>query len=290
MIRLATTRVASVLQYRSDFWMLKDLSPYLMKRIFYFLVFVCLAACKPPAAPVVKNESPSPSPTPSPAASAAPVSRDAPGSATAPDDKDFPKPDGFVGVWATQDEYKDIFNVLLFADGRAVSNWSNGRNGGHGERGQWHMSGKEILVFYRNGWTDRFVPEGDGFIDKGYSPGTNIQGSPADQSPATRVEGNLAAYSGVWRLNKEPDGSFLYVSLQSDGDAESTNPANGPGKWQLTAEGARITWKDGWTELITKQGEQFVRMAWAPKVATTEPPMDSTEAFKVGTVPSHIAP
>ncbi|MEO8204777.1 MAG: hypothetical protein ABI615_01260 [Chthoniobacterales bacterium] len=274
-----------------------------MKRLFLFVVFASLVACKPQSPQSPPEASPSPTPQPSPSATSTPsptpldpnttraaTTGDTAISSTAPDDKNFPKPDAFVGVWATQDEYKDIFNILLFADGRAVSNWANGRHGGHGERGLWHMSGKEILVFYRNGWTDRIVPEGDGFRDMGYSPGTNIAGPPADQSPATRVDGPMAIYSGVWRLNKEPDGTFLYIALQSDGDAESTNPSNGKGKWELTPEGAKIIWSDGWTELITKQGEQFMRMVWAPKVATTEPPADSTEAFKVGTVPANVAP
>ncbi|MEO6845753.1 MAG: hypothetical protein ABI443_00660 [Chthoniobacterales bacterium] len=244
-----------------------------------------------PSASPSPSDSPSPSPTESPTATpeVSPSASPSPSLQTT-DSKNLPKADGFVGVWAAQDEYKDTFNIVLAADGRAVANWSNGRNGGRGERGQWRVLGNDILIFYNNGWTDYLTADGDAFRDSGYSADNNLKNIPASQSPVTRVEGPMAVYAGVWRLDKQSDGSYIYVSLQSDGDAESTNPSNGLGKWTLAPEGAKIIWADKSSQTISKQGDQFTQMFWPPKVNTKEPPTDSSEAFKVGNVPAKIAP
>jgi len=221
----------------------------------------CLAGCRP--APTAT------SPT-------LPPSQPRPASVSAR--ADLPE-EQFLGAWSANDDQGQSFDMILFPNRQAVSTWTKGTAGAHGERGLWRSGPEGVTIFFHDGWTDRILIRDGGFIHQGFSPDRPLDGKPTNESPATRVEGERSGFVGVWRLNKEPDGNFLYATLQSSGRAFSN--INGEGTWKVTPEGALCTWADGWNDLIFRTGEGFRKRAWVGIEESTTPP-DLSEAVRVG--------
>lgn len=191
---------------------------------------------------------------------------------------DLPQAD-FLGAWTMNDDQGQSFDIVLFPNRQAVSTWTKGSSGAQGERGLWRSGPEGVTIFFHDGWTDRILLREGRFIHQGFSPERPLDGNPSNESPATRIEGDRSGFVGVWRLNKEPDGNFLYATLQSSGRAFSN--INGEGTWKVTPEGALCTWADGWNDLIFRTGEGFRKRAWVGIEESTTPP-DLSEAVRVG--------
>jgi len=235
-------------------------------------------ACQRPPTPKAAEATPTPSPTPADETEAALLTATATASA-----------DEFLGVWSGVDGDNDEFNILILPEGRAVSNWVKGETGARGERGLWRIQGADLLVFWANGWTDRIRRAGDTYADDGFRPGMALSDPPAGSTPTHRLDGEMAMFSGIWRLSREPDGSFPNIALQSDGEAFSTIPGNGKGTWKVEHGGARVRWEDGWEDAILPSAEGYRRMSWAPGMDRGAAPTIESEAIRVGDSPAAAA-
>lgn len=225
---------------------------------------VLLCGCpagKPPAAP-------SPETAPAESATAATTSPSA-----AP-------VESYQGIWTTTDDQGQEFDIVLFPNGQAVSNWTKGVEGAKGKRGYWRQEENRLIVVYDDGWTDLVSPAGDGFQHRAFAPGAPLTAAPSNQAAARRTDPPGSEFIGVWRLNKEPDGSYLYLCLQSNGRAVSTINGGTEGKWEKTDKGALCTWPDGWVDLIMRVPEGWQKRSWVG--ADTNAPADNSEAARVG--------
>ena len=203
-----------------------------------------------------------------------------------------PKPEGtsvpeepaakvsYAGTWAVADDQGRPFDIAVFPNGQAASNWTKGPAAAKGERGFWRLANNRLLVFFQDGWTDVISESGKGFQHRRFEPGTAIDGPPKSESAARRLEGE--GFTGVWCLNKEPDGSFLYVALQSSGRAVSTIGGGTEGTWEATKEGALCKWPDGWSDLISASPNGFQKRSWVGPAGQTSTPPDITPALRVG--------
>ncbi|MDX2079661.1 MAG: hypothetical protein SFU53_02650 [Terrimicrobiaceae bacterium] len=192
------------------------------------------------------------------------------------------------GVWSAMDEQGQTFDLILFPNGQAITTWTKGASGARGERGWWRSTADGATIFFDDGWTDFVVQDGSSFRHRGFSPGRPTSGQATNESAARRIEGPEAAYVGIWWLNKEPDGSDLYVALQSGGRAFSTiNP--GEGKWTATDEGALCEWSDGWTDLITLTPEGYRKRSWVGSRENATP-ADISPVRRVGAEKFSVAP
>jgi len=193
----------------------------------------------------------------------------------------------FVGAWAASDQNGQVFDLVLFPNGQAVTTRSKGTSGAMGERGFWRTTPRGATAFFADGWTDHLVVEGDGILHQGYAADRPPGGTPTDQSPAVRADGDKAGFVGVWRLNKEADGSYLSIVLQSSGRAFSN--VNGEGKWEPTPEGARCIWPDSWNDLIFRSPEGYQKRSWVGPEQNATPP-DISDAVRVGESRFQITP
>ena len=193
-----------------------------------------------------------------------------------------------VGTWAVADDQGRPFDILVFPDGQAVSNWTRGPSGARGERGFWRLDGIRLLVFFQDGWTDEISESGAGFKHRGFEPGTGMDGAPKNESAARKLEGD--GFTGVWCLNKEPDGSYLYVALQSSGRAFSTVGGGTEGTWEKTKDGALCKWPDGWNDLISATKDGFQKRSWVGSSEQNTTPPDISPALRVGGAKFSIAP
>ena len=193
-----------------------------------------------------------------------------------------------VGTWAVADDQGRPFDIVVFPDGQAVSNWTRGPSGARGERGFWRLDGSRLLVFFQDGWTDEISKSGAGFKHRGFEPGTGLAGAPKNESAARKLEGD--GFTGVWCLNKEPDGSYLYVALQSSGRAFSTVGGGTEGAWEKTKDGALCKWPDGWNDLISAAKDGFQKRSWVGPAEQNTTPPDISPALRVGGIRFSIAP
>ncbi len=239
-----------------------------MRSSLLLLAVLCLAGC-PAGKPVEQETQPPPfpatTPPPTPTPTPTPV---------------VPEMASFEGVWATVDKDGDPFDLVIFPNGQAVTNWTKGPPGAEGERGVWRREGNRLLVFYTDGWTD-VLESVDGQIrHRGYAPGVSLEGPPTNEAPAGRIEGPAGKVVGVWRLNREPDGSYLYLALLSSGRAVSTVNGGTEGTWKPEGKGVRCQWQDGWIDLLEKGDSGWTRRSWIGE--ETGEAADVSAAVRVG--------
>lgn len=231
-------------------------------------LLVLLTGCPAPKAPLEKTSTAVASPSPSSNQPNLPAEK-------------------FVGAWAAADKNGQTFDLVLFPNGQAVTTRSKGTSGAMGERGFWRTTPGGATAFFADGWTDHLVVEGNGILHQSYAADRPPGDTPTDQSPAVRADGDKAGFVGVWRLNKEADGSYLSIILQSSGRALSN--VNGEGKWETTPEGARCTWPDGWNDLIFRSPEGYQKRSWVGPEQNATPP-DISDAIRVGESRFQITP
>jgi hypothetical protein len=151
------------------------------------------------------------------------------------------------------------------------------------------VAGGKIFVVLADGWTHEIAAVVDGFEHRAFPPGAALGGAPpAYQSSAARLESEAAGFVGSWRLNREPDGSFLYILLRSDGTAFSTVAGLTTGTWQVVDGGAKCQWPDGWVDRLAMQEGQWHKRSWVGGDEST--PADLAEAVRVGESPFEFTP
>ncbi len=246
-------------------------------RISLFLT-ACLILNAYPSEEAIASPSPAPgSPTPI----AAPVATQQPAGAAESIAKVIPdRKISYEGVWTTTDAQGQVFDIVLFPNGQAVTNWVKGPAGARGERGYWRHNKQRITVFYNDGSTDIIEETESGFQHRRYSTGSPLDSEPIIQAEATRSEGSQMALVGVWRLNNEPDGSHLYIALQSNGRAVSTINGTTEGKWKANENGALCEWPDGWVDQIERGSGGWQKRSWIG--SETSAPADLSPAVRVG--------
>ena len=96
------------------------------------------------------------------------------------------------------------------------------------------------------------------------------------------------ALVGVWRLNNEPDGSHLYIALQSNGRAVSTINGTTEGKWKANENGALCEWPDGWVDQIERGSGGWQKRSWIGSESSA--PADLSLATRVGETRFSVEP
>jgi hypothetical protein len=194
----------------------------------------------------------------------------------------------YVGTWTVTDDQGEAFDISVFPNGQAVSNWTKGPAGARGERGFWRMEDNRLVAFFQDGWTDVISGANGEFEHRGFEPGAALDGVPKNQCVAKKLEGG--GFAGVWCLNKEPDGSNLYVALQSSGRAFSTIGGGTEGTWEATKDGALCKWPDGWNDLIFASQDGFQKRSWVGPAGQETSPPDISPAVRVGAAGFSITP
>lgn len=196
-----------------------------------------------------------------------------------------PKENSYVGVWTVHDS--PAFDIVVFSSGQAISTRIKAASSSQGERGFWRVLNKEFTVFWDSGRTDRIISSADKYVLQSMEPDGALYSA---EVPATRVEDHLAGYIGIWRLNKEPDGSYLYLILQSSGRAWSTIAGGTEGKWEVTKEGALCSWPDGWMDLIFTTPGGYQKRSWVGPLPQNTTASDVSDAIRVGSGKFTITP
>ena len=194
----------------------------------------------------------------------------------------------YNGTWTITDAQGSVFDIVIFKNGQAVSNWVKGPAGARGERGYWRSDQERLTIIYSNGCTDIIEPSESKFSYTRYEAGSPLDARPVIHAEAKRLENSQLALIGVWRLNKEPDGSHLYIALQSNGSAFSTINGTTSGKWKANESGAFCEWPDGWIDQIERGAGGWQKRSWIG--SETGAPADLSPAIRVGETRFAIEP
>lgn len=250
-------------------------------------LLLCLSLTACPAKKAGDAPTPSPAPEPSATPAQSPVSTPAP-VAVIKDSGLKSDATEFIGAWSTIDEQGQLFDLLIFPDGQVVTTWTKGKHGARGELGFWRLENNRILMFLEDGWTDSLEKTVEGIVHHGYPPGSSLDKPPATTEPAQRLSADIAGTVGVWRLNKEPDGDYQYLAIQSNGRAFSSVNGGTEGTWKQKGKTIECRWPDGWTDILEATPEGFQKRSFIG--ANQDPPADVSPAARIGEKPFAIEP
>src|SRR5215831_12022710 len=86
-------------------------------------------------------------------------------------------------------------------------------------------------------------------------------------------------FLGKWRVG-DGAGSHFYITLEPDGQARKTLGSS-RGTWTLVDGEARISWDDGWHDVIRKAGAKHEKRAYEPGRSFNDEPSNVTEAHNM---------
>jgi hypothetical protein len=83
-------------------------------------------------------------------------------------------------------------------------------------------------------------------------------------------------FIGKWEVG-QGNGSNFFITLEADGEAKKTLGAS-HGTWTVVDGAARISWDDGWHDVIRKVGTKHEKVAYEPGKSYDDKPANVTEA------------
>ena len=93
----------------------------------------------------------------------------------------------------------------------------------------------------------------------------------------TTTTRSSASFAGRWKVGTGVGKSTFYITLDPDGKA-SKSIGSTHGRWVVVGDEARISWDDGWHDVIRRAGNHYEKAAYAPGKSFTDPPDNITGA------------
>ncbi len=84
-------------------------------------------------------------------------------------------------------------------------------------------------------------------------------------------------FVGKWEVGQGDNGAHFFITLDADGQAKKSIGAS-HGTWTLVDGEARITWDDGWRDVICKVGTKHEKRAYEPGKSLDDTPSNVTAA------------
>ncbi len=82
---------------------------------------------------------------------------------------------------------------------------------------------------------------------------------------------SAATFTGEWKVGLGVGGETFLITLEKDGKATKTHGSPN-GTWTVFGDEARITWDDGWHDVIRKAGNHYEKVAYAPRKSFSDQP------------------
>lgn len=90
---------------------------------------------------------------------------------------------------------------------------------------------------------------------------------------------SAATFIGEWKVGLGVAGQTFTITLEKGGKATKTHGSPN-GKWTVFGDEARITWDDGWHDVIRRAGNKWEKAAYAPGKSFSDPPDNITGATR----------
>ena len=121
-----------------------------------------------------------------------------------------------------------------------------------------------VVITFKDGYTQRY-PVADV---------SRIEFESASDESANSSPGH---FLGKWKVGDGMGGTF-FITLKRDGQAYKTL-GHDYGKWQVFGDEARITWDDGWRDVIRKAGNRYEKVAYHPGKTFSDTPDHIADAI-----------
>lgn len=106
---------------------------------------------------------------------------------------------------------------------------------------------------------------------------SKIEFKTSSAQPTSRIE--RATLAGKWKVGTGAGVGTFYITLATDGTA-SKSMGSSRGTWEMVGSEARISWDDGWHDVIRKAGNRYEKAAYAPGRPLTESPSNVANAVR----------
>ncbi len=159
---------------------------------------------------------------------------------------------GSVATQAAADDHNSV--VIVFKDGHRQSF-------ALAEVARMDFKAPSVIV-YKDGHRQKFSASDIASIEFGNS--------------ASEMMPGRGHFVGKWEVG-QGNGSNFFITLDADGDAKKTLGAS-HGTWTLVDGEARISWDDGWHDVIRKVGSKHEKLAFAPGKSFDDAPNNVTAA------------
>jgi hypothetical protein len=83
-------------------------------------------------------------------------------------------------------------------------------------------------------------------------------------------------FVGRWKVGDGAGGTF-YITLKPEGKAEKTLGSR-DGTWTVVNGEARVSWQDGWHDVIRKVGNKYQKAAFSPGSSFNDEPSNVAQA------------
>ncbi len=97
-----------------------------------------------------------------------------------------------------------------------------------------------------------------------------------ENTSTTSYQVGSAKFMGRWKVGDGAGGTFI-ITLDPAGKAHKTL-GQADGTWTVIKGEARISWKDGWTDIIRKAGRKYQKAAYQPGASLDDPPNNVADA------------
>jgi hypothetical protein len=82
---------------------------------------------------------------------------------------------------------------------------------------------------------------------------------------------------GKWKVGVGSGGATFFITLDRNGQAKKSMGAS-HGTWEVVNGEARISWDDGWHDIIRKVGDKHEKVAFEPGKSFDAEPSNVTNA------------
>jgi hypothetical protein len=145
-----------------------------------------------------------------------------------------------------------------------------------------------VVIVYKNGHRQSLAQESiasidlksgaisfkDGHREKLASPIDRIE---FGESGVTARMPGRGHYVGKWEVGEGNGNAKFFITLDADGSARKSIGAE-HGTWTLVDGEARVSWDDGWKDVLRKVGSKHEKAAHEPGSSFDDPPSNVTAA------------
>jgi hypothetical protein len=107
-------------------------------------------------------------------------------------------------------------------------------------------------------------------------PAPDIARIEFEPSAASAATPGRAHFIGKWEVG-DGNGHYFFITLSEDGQARKTTGAT-HGNWTLVDGEARVSWDDGWRDVICKVGSKHEKRAYEPGKSFEDAPSNIAPA------------
>ena len=92
--------------------------------------------------------------------------------------------------------------------------------------------------------------------------------------------GEIDTFLGRWRIMDENFQTVCFFTIDKSFTAKKTHVPNATAKWEIVGDDARITWSDGWKDILRPEKGGMLKIAFGPGTSWDDKPANTQRAIR----------